>query len=294
MFAKAREAVDKARALLWAGALAGLFTLLTYFVPALEMPPVEALGIAALSTACRLGLSTLLRTDALRCRHSDRAAGQRELGIGCAGGLGAARTLGAGERLGPGRDHELHGRSARMVAVGRASPSWFPRRSLPWPSAGGRSCEPSAAARTRVRARRATSASRSHGGRSGLALAAAGTVIVAWRLFDIPPHLTLVALALSFALAAVAVRSTGETDINPVGRDGARSRSSSTAGWHRAVSGPNLMAAAVTGAGASQAADMMQDLKTGRLLGASPRRQFVAQVMGYRGGASCFAFRRTC
>ena len=48
--------------------------------------------------------------------------------------------------------------------------------------------------------------------------------------------------------------------------------------------GTNLMAAAVTGAGASQAADMMQDLKTGRLLGASPRRQFVAQLWGIGAG----------
>ncbi|MEM9660641.1 MAG: OPT/YSL family transporter, partial [Planctomycetota bacterium] len=46
----------------------------------------------------------------------------------------------------------------------------------------------------------------------------------------------------------------------------------------------NLMAAAITGAGASQAADMMQDLKTGSLLGASPRKQFVAQLCGICAG----------
>jgi OPT family oligopeptide transporter len=46
----------------------------------------------------------------------------------------------------------------------------------------------------------------------------------------------------------------------------------------------NLMTAAITGAGASQAADMMQDLKTGYLLGASPRKQFIAQLMGICAG----------
>lgn len=46
----------------------------------------------------------------------------------------------------------------------------------------------------------------------------------------------------------------------------------------------NLMAAAITGAGASQAGDMMQDLKTGYLLGASPRKQLIAQMLGISAG----------
>ncbi|HCS50036.1 MAG TPA: peptide transporter, partial [Planctomycetaceae bacterium] len=36
----------------------------------------------------------------------------------------------------------------------------------------------------------------------------------------------------------------------------------------------------ITSAGASQAADMMQDLKTGKMLGAAPRKQFIAQLCG--------------
>jgi uncharacterized oligopeptide transporter (OPT) family protein len=57
------------------------------------------------------------------------------------------------------------------------------------------------------------------------------------------------------------------------------------------VSGPqaistNLMAAAITGAGASQAADMMQDLKTGHMLGASPRKQIIAQCVGILAGVA--------
>jgi uncharacterized oligopeptide transporter (OPT) family protein len=44
------------------------------------------------------------------------------------------------------------------------------------------------------------------------------------------------------------------------------------------------MAAAITGSGASQAADMMQDLKTGRMLGAMPRKQILAQFVGIAAG----------
>ena len=119
--------------------------------------------------------------------------------------------------------------------------------------------------------------------RNGLAIAAVGTTVVAWYLFEIPPHLTFVALVLSFALATVAVRSTGETDINPVGGMG-KVTQLAYGGLAPGSLGTNLMAAAVTGAGASQAADMMQDLKTGRLLGASPRRQFIAQLWGIGAG----------
>lgn len=119
--------------------------------------------------------------------------------------------------------------------------------------------------------------------RNGLAAAAVGTTVVAWYFFGIPAHLTAVALALSFALAAAAVRATGETDINPVGGMG-KVTQLVYGGLSPGSMSTNLMAAAITGAGASQAADMMQDLKTGRLLGASPRRQFVAQLWGIAAG----------
>jgi len=48
----------------------------------------------------------------------------------------------------------------------------------------------------------------------------------------------------------------------------------------------NLTLAGVAGAGASEAADMMQDLKTGYLVGATPRRQVTAQIAGVVLGAA--------
>jgi uncharacterized oligopeptide transporter (OPT) family protein len=55
----------------------------------------------------------------------------------------------------------------------------------------------------------------------------------------------------------------------------------------------NLMSAAVTAAAASSSADLLTDLKSGYLLGAHPRRQFIAQFAGVFVGTlvSVLAFR---
>lgn len=117
----------------------------------------------------------------------------------------------------------------------------------------------------------------------GLAISTVLATVAAWLFFDIPWYFTLVAIALSALLATIAVRSTGETDINPVGGMG-KITQIVFAGIAPGAPVINLMSAAITGAGASQAADMMQDLKTGHLLGASPRRQFIAQLVGIGAG----------
>lgn len=102
--------------------------------------------------------------------------------------------------------------------------------------------------------------------------------------FGIPVWAGLVALLLSFVLAVVATRATGETNNNPVGAVG-----HVTQGVFSGIGGggafPNVLAGGITAAGAQQAADMMQDLKTGHLLGATPRRQFIAQIVGVSVGA---------
>jgi uncharacterized oligopeptide transporter (OPT) family protein len=113
----------------------------------------------------------------------------------------------------------------------------------------------------------------------GLALASMTTVGATYFLFDIPPLLALLGIGLSAVLSMIAVRSTGETDINPIGGMGKVTQLVFGALAPGAIT-TNLMAAAVTGSGASQAGDMMQDLKTGYMLGASPRAQFKAQLIG--------------
>jgi OPT family oligopeptide transporter len=117
----------------------------------------------------------------------------------------------------------------------------------------------------------------------GLIAGSCLTIFMADHVFGIAWYLTLVAIPLSAVLAAVATRSTGETDINPVGGVG-KVTQLVFGGLAPGQTTTNLMAAAITGAGASQASDMMQDLKTGHLLGASPRKQFIAQLVGICAG----------
>lgn len=282
MFAKAQEAVDKARALLWAGALAGAFTLLTYFIPALEMPPVEMLGIGALTVGAAWGFRLYFGPMLF---GAGILIGPR---VGASLALGAVVSWGV---LGPWVQ-------ANAWAPGEImSYTDGPRGWLLWPGVAIMVSEALTSLalswRTFIRAFKVSSVAWTSEvigeriptawWRNGLAVAAVGTTVVAWYLFEIPPHLTVVALVLSFALATVAVRSTGETDINPVGGMG-KVTQLVYGGLAPGSLGTNLMAAAVTGAGASQAADMMQDLKTGRLLGASPRRQFIAQLWGIGAG----------
>jgi uncharacterized oligopeptide transporter (OPT) family protein len=89
----------------------------------------------------------------------------------------------------------------------------------------------------------------------------------------------VIAVILSFALALVACRVTGETDTTPVGAMGKITQ------LVFGVLSPgnttvNLMSGNVTAAAASSSADLLTDLKSGYLLGANPRKQFIAQLAG--------------
>jgi len=123
----------------------------------------------------------------------------------------------------------------------------------------------------------------------------AGFVGLAWLghlAFGMPYWQTAVAVVLSFVLALVACRVTGETDTTPVGAMGKITQLAF------GVLSPgnmnvNLMSANVTAAAASSSADLLTDLKSGYLLGANPRKQFLAQFAGIFVGTliSVLAFR---
>lgn len=88
---------------------------------------------------------------------------------------------------------------------------------------------------------------------------------------------TAIALVLASVFSILGVRALGETDLNPVSAIGKISQ------LIFAVIQPsniiaNLVVGGVAEAGAQQAGDLMQDLKTGHLLGSSPRAQFQGQV----------------
>ncbi|KAJ7773335.1 OPT oligopeptide transporter protein-domain-containing protein [Mycena metata] len=108
-----------------------------------------------------------------------------------------------------------------------------------------------------------------------------GTLLV-WVVFGndgIKPWATLLGFALGGLLSVLGVRALGETDLNPV--SGLGKISQLFFAWIQPGNiVANLIAGGVAEAGAQQAGDLMQDLKTGHLCGASPRAQFFGQLVG--------------
>ena len=100
-------------------------------------------------------------------------------------------------------------------------------------------------------------------------------------LISIP--LTILAMVLSVFLSVMAVRATGETDLNPV--SGISKLTQLIFAFVTPKGSPNAMvinilAGGISEAGALQAGELLQDLKCGHLLGASPLAQFYGQLIG--------------
>ncbi|KAK0193877.1 OPT oligopeptide transporter protein-domain-containing protein [Armillaria mellea] len=108
-----------------------------------------------------------------------------------------------------------------------------------------------------------------------------GTFLV-WIVFGhegIKPWATFLGFVLGGMLSILAVRALGETDINPV--SGLGKFSQLFFAWIQPGNiVANIIAGGVAEAGAQQAGDLMQDLKTGHLCHASPRAQFYGQLIG--------------
>ncbi|MEO2046759.1 MAG: OPT family oligopeptide transporter [Pirellulales bacterium] len=288
----AGAALIKARVLIWSGLGAGLFALAYHFVPQLESPPVH------------LWLTQWMPDSAIAGGIALAAAWSFKIYLG-------PSLFGAGLLIGPRVVLSLL--LGSLVAWGILGPiaqqqGWAPGEVLSyangprgwilWPGVALMVSEAMTALalswRTFVRALKlpikadgsATDDSQqipTSWWVGGLTAGSLLTLPIAYAVFGIPWYLTLIAIGLSSVLSIVAVRSTGETDINPVGGMG-KVTQLVYGGIAPGQMGTNLMAAAITGAGASQAADMMQDLKTGHLLGASPRKQFIAQLFGICAG----------
>ncbi|KAH8096690.1 OPT oligopeptide transporter protein-domain-containing protein [Cristinia sonorae] len=108
-----------------------------------------------------------------------------------------------------------------------------------------------------------------------------GTVVV-WLVFGdegIKPWATLIGFGMGGLLSVLGVRALGETDLNPV--SGLGKISQLLFAWIQPGNVvANIIAGGVAEAGAQQAGDLMQDLKTGHLIRASPRAQFYGQLIG--------------
>jgi uncharacterized oligopeptide transporter (OPT) family protein len=120
---------------------------------------------------------------------------------------------------------------------------------------------------------------------AGATFAGLGIVILAQRFFGIPLHFGVLAVLMTFVLALVACRATGESDITPTGAMGKIMQLTYGVLMTQNASA-NLMTAGITAGSSSAAADLLTDLKSGYLLGANPRRQYLAQLMGVLPGTA--------
>lgn len=117
-----------------------------------------------------------------------------------------------------------------------------------------------------------------------VALGPVVVLLMMW-LFAIPWWAGLIAVPLAVVMGFVAARVTGETDVTPTKALGPVTQLIYGVLTPGNLSG-NIMAANVTGGIGLHAADLLTTLKTGWLLGASPRVQFYAQLFGVAAGAA--------
>lgn len=113
----------------------------------------------------------------------------------------------------------------------------------------------------------------------GMAAATTLTSTLSYQFFGIPIWMGVLAVILSLLIASIAVRATGETDINPVGAMGKITQVIYGA-LHPGMIMTNLMTAGITAAGASQSGDLMHDLKAGYVLKVSVTKQVITQLFG--------------
>ncbi len=112
-------------------------------------------------------------------------------------------------------------------------------------------------------------------------LAAAGLLM--W-LFHIHWYMGLIAVVLTFFLAAVAARAGAEIGINPIGALGKVTQLTYGVIAPGNISA-NLMTAGITAGAAASCSDTIGNLKVGHMVGANPRRQFIGQLFGVLAGA---------
>ena len=113
----------------------------------------------------------------------------------------------------------------------------------------------------------------------GLLLSIALVVGLQATLFGIDVWMALLSIPLAICLAVVAARVVGATGIAPIGAIGKLSQLTFglVAPGQVAI---NLMSANTAGGAAGQSTDLMNDFKVGLAIGATPKKQVIAQCIG--------------
>lgn len=119
----------------------------------------------------------------------------------------------------------------------------------------------------------------------GTGIASLACVAILIAVYGVSWWMALLSIVMAFLLSLVACRVTGETDTTPIGPMGKMTQLT------YGILAPgqtiiNLMTAGVTAGAAGAAADLLTDLKSGYVLGANPRKQFIAQFAGIFGGTA--------
>jgi uncharacterized oligopeptide transporter (OPT) family protein len=110
-----------------------------------------------------------------------------------------------------------------------------------------------------------------------------GATLLTW-LFHIHWYMGLLAVGMTFFLAAVAARAGAEIGINPIGALGKVTQLTYGVIAPGNISA-NLMTAGITAGAACSCSDTVGNLKVGHMVGANPRRQFIGQLFGVLAGA---------
>lgn len=286
IYAEGREATNRVRYLLGAGFLSGLTKLFADFIYQLpQIGPAIGLGTLRLSTLTTRSLGFVLDPSFLMIGFGAivglRVGLSLVMGAFVAWGILAPWLFATGRVPLPVEDQTVYGNAvefllwpgvAMMVTSALVSFSF----SLPGVFRGmldrkAQSADfdvaiagPSVPARWLV---------------IGFLLATIATTLAQVTIFGIEPHMGFLAVLLTFVLAVVAARVSGETGIPPIGALGKVTQL--TFGFINPTNvTENLMTANVTGGAAGQCSDLLHDLKAGLLLGASIRAQAAAQFLG--------------
>lgn len=120
----------------------------------------------------------------------------------------------------------------------------------------------------------------------GVLVMAPVVIVLAQLFFGMSWWVSLICIVLSFFLAIVAARSTGETDTTPSGSL-AKVAQLTSGGIAPGSVISNLVSANIAAGIAIHASDLLTDLKAGYIVGANARKQFFGQFFGVVAGSAC-------
>ena len=117
----------------------------------------------------------------------------------------------------------------------------------------------------------------------GIPVVGSVVVALAFYFFDVAIWLGIIAIPLVFLFSIIAAHSTALTSITPTGALGKLTQLT-FAGLSPSMT-TNIITASITGEVASNASNLMMDIKPGYMLGGKPRHQAIGHVLGIIAGA---------